>query len=106
MRSVFETVGMVGIGLSVVAYLPQVSHLIRERCSAGISARAWTLWLISSFLVGALAVYRQDYVFISLATSSLLSSTAVLVLARRYRDRTCPTTHHLLVQSAPNDQVR
>ena len=93
MRSLFEILGMVGIGLSVVAYLPQVLHLMKEHCSAGISARAWGLWLVSSVLVGSLAVYRRDYVFISLTASSLLSSTAVLVLARRYRANVC-TTHH------------
>lgn len=65
---------MVGIGLSVVAYLPQVSHVAKERCSAGVSSRAWAMWLTSSLLVGALAVYRRDYVFISLAASGFLSS--------------------------------
>lgn len=101
MRSVFEALGMVGIGLSVLAYLPQVAHLVREHCSAGISSRAWTIWLASSLLVGALAVYRQDYVFISLAASSLLSSTAILVLARRYRNKACETHRPPLAQPLP-----
>ena len=91
MRSVFEALGMVGIGLSVFAYLPQVTHLSREHCSAGISPRAWAMWLASSLLVGSLAVYRRDYVFISLAATSLLSSTAILLLARRYRGMACST---------------
>ena len=91
MRSVFETLGMLGIGLSVVAYVPQVSHLSREHCSAGISPRAWAMWLASSLLVGSLAVYRRDYVFISLAITSLLSSTVILLLARRYQGMACST---------------
>lgn len=101
MRSLFETLGMVGIGLSIVAYLPQVTHLAREHCSAGISSRAWTIWIASSLLVGALAVYRRDYVFISLAASSLLSSTAILVLARRYRNQACDTHHVPLARPLP-----
>jgi len=100
-RSVFETLGMVGIGLSVVAYLPQVRHLAREHCSAGISPRAWTMWLASSLLVGALAVYRSDYVLISLAATSLLSSTAILFLARRYRGMACGTHPHPIGQPLP-----
>ncbi|MGH8946237.1 MAG: PQ-loop domain-containing transporter [Acidimicrobiia bacterium] len=98
MRSTFEILGMVGIGLSVVAYLPQVSHLTREHCSSGISTRAWSLWLASSFLVGALAVYRGDFVLISLAATSLLSSTAILILALRFRGRACDTHRHSLAR--------
>lgn len=89
MRPLFEALGMVGIGLSVLAYLPQVRHLAREHCSAGISQRAWNMWLVSSLLVGALAVYRRDYVFVSLAATSLMSSAAVVLLARKYRGTVC-----------------
>lgn len=92
---------MVGIGLSVVAYLPQVRHLAREHCSAGVSPRAWAMWLASSLLIGALAVYRRDYVFISLAASSLFSSTAILLLARRYRGMACATHQHPVLQALP-----
>ena len=101
MRSVFETLGMVGVGLSVVAHLPQVRHLTSEHCSAGISPKAWTMWLGSSLLIGALAVYRRDYVFISLAATSLLSSTAILLLALRYRGKACATHPHPLGQPLP-----
>lgn len=92
---------MIGIGLSVVAYLPQVSHLAKEHCSAGVSPKAWAMWLASSLLVGALAVYRRDYVFISLAASSLLSSTAILLLARKYRGMACSTHRHHVLQPLP-----
>lgn len=101
MKSMFEAMGMIGIGLSVVAYLPQLSHLAKERCSAGVSPEAWGMWLASSLLVGALAVYRRDYVFISLAASSLLSSTAILLLARRYRGMACGTHRHRLLEPIP-----
>lgn len=101
MRSMFEALGILGISLSVVAYLPQVSHLAREHCAAGISTRAWSLWLASSFLIGTLAVYRGDYVFISLAATSLVSSLAILLLARRYRYTACDTHRHPLAQPVP-----
>lgn len=101
MRPIFETLGIIGIGLSVVAYLPQVVHLTKEHCSAGISVRAWSLWLASSVLVGALAVYREDFVFIGLAASSLASSTAVLVLARKHRYMACETHRHPIAEPVP-----
>jgi len=96
MRSVFETLGLVGIGLSIVAYLPQMIHLAREHCSEGVSPRAWTMWLAGSLMVGALAVYRRDYVLISLAATSLFSSAAILLLARRYRGMACSTHQYAI----------
>jgi uncharacterized protein with PQ loop repeat len=69
----FEMLGAAGIAISALAYLPQVIHLAKEHCSAGISGRAWAMWLTSSMLVGALAVHRKDIVFIILQLSTLTS---------------------------------
>jgi lipid-A-disaccharide synthase-like uncharacterized protein len=92
---VFEVLGVTGIAISVAAYLPQVVHLAREHCSAGVSWRAWAMWLVSSVLVGALAVHRGDSVFILLQASSLTSAAAILFLARRFRGMVCATHAHL-----------
>lgn len=62
----FELIGIAGIAISMLAYLPQVVHLAREHCSAGVSRRAWAMWVISSLLIGALALHREDPVFILL----------------------------------------
>lgn len=104
MTPIFEALGMVGVGLSVVGYFPQVRHLLKEQCSAGFSSRAWALWLASSLMVGALAIYRKDYVFISLVASSLFSSAAILVIARRYRGLACST--HRPVSLSPYKRDR
>jgi hypothetical protein len=48
--TVFEFLGIAGISIGVLAYMPQVVHLWREHCSAGVSARAWAMWLTSSLL--------------------------------------------------------
>ncbi len=87
----FELLGMAGIAISVLAYLPQVVHLARERCSAGISRRSWAMWLLGSMLVGALALHRRDLVFILLQVSSLTSAAIILALAQRYRGMVCET---------------
>jgi uncharacterized protein with PQ loop repeat len=88
---VFEILGMAGIAISVLAYLPQVVHLIRERCSAGVSRRAWAMWILSSLLIGALALHRRDPVFVLLQLSSLTSATLIVFFASRYRGMVCPT---------------
>jgi lipid-A-disaccharide synthase-like uncharacterized protein len=87
--SVFEMLGVAGIAISMLAYVPQVVHLGREHCSAGVSRRAWAMWLLSSVLIGTLAVYRQDPVFILLQVSTLTSAAIILFLAHKYRGMVC-----------------
>src|SRR6185437_15967468 len=81
--------GIAGITISMLAYVPQVVHLGREHCSAGISRRAWAMWLVASLLVGALAIHRGDLVFIALQFSTLTSAAVILYLAQKYRGLVC-----------------
>ena len=85
----FEVLGIGGIAISMLAYLPQVVHLAKEHCSAGVSRRAWAMWLVSSLLIGALALHRHDLVFILLQISSLTAAAIILFLAQRYRGMVC-----------------
>lgn len=94
MPSLFEALGIVGIAISVLAYVPQVVYLGREHCSAGISRRAWAMWLASGLLVGALAVSRRDPVFILLQIANLTSTAVILFLSWRYRGMTCAVHAH------------
>ena len=84
-----DLLGVVGITISIVAYIPQVVHLAREHCSAGVSPKAWTLWLISALLVSIVAFERRDVVFIMLQLSTLTSATVILILAHRYQGMAC-----------------
>jgi lipid-A-disaccharide synthase-like uncharacterized protein len=93
---VFEILGIVGIAISVAAYVPQVVHLGREHCSAGVSSRAWGMWLVSCLLVGALAVHQRDVVFVLLQASTLISAAVILYLARKYRGMACEPHAYLL----------
>ena len=85
----FEILGITGIAISVAAYVPQVVHLGREHCSAGVSSRAWVMWLASSLLIGALAMHRHDPVFMLLQGCSLTSAALILFLVHRYRGLVC-----------------
>ena len=67
----FGIFGGVGIAISMLAYLPQIVHIAKEHCSAGVSSRAWMMWLLSSLLIGALALHRHDIVSILLQVSLL-----------------------------------
>jgi uncharacterized protein with PQ loop repeat len=46
-----EWLGFAAIALSALAYLPQVTHLIKEHCSAGLSLRAYCMWVVSAVLL-------------------------------------------------------
>jgi uncharacterized protein with PQ loop repeat len=90
----FEILGTIGVAIAVIAYVPQIVHLGREHCSAGVSSPAWMLWLVSSLLIGALAVERREPVFIALQVINLISIALTLVLARRYRGMVCEFHAH------------
>ena len=91
-----DVIGVLGILISVTAYVPQVVHLAREHCSAGVSSRAWVMWLVSGLLVGLVAVTRGDLVFILLQASTFTSAAVILVLARRYKGMACETHAHMV----------
>jgi hypothetical protein len=100
--TIFELLGVTGIAIGVSAYVPQVVHLAREHCSAGVSGRAWAMWLASSLLIGALALHRRDPVFIALQASSLGSTAAIVFLAHRYRGMVCEGHLHLRPDAQPD----
>jgi lipid-A-disaccharide synthase-like uncharacterized protein len=92
---VFQILGILGVAISVAAYVPQVVHLWREGCSAGVSSRAWAMWLVSSVLILALALHQREPVFIALQVINLASITVTLLLARKYRGMVCEFHAHL-----------
>jgi uncharacterized membrane protein HdeD (DUF308 family) len=66
--------GFVGAGLTGAAYIPQISHLIRARCSAGISRLAFGVWLLASLLITARAIAVQAGVFIVLGVIQIVAT--------------------------------
>jgi hypothetical protein len=50
MENLLPVIGDVGTGIVIGAYVPQIWHLWSEHCSAGISERAYALWVLSSAL--------------------------------------------------------
>lgn len=80
--------GFVGALIVAAGYGPQIWHLYKQHCSAGISLKAWALWLVSGVLFLAHAVNIQDAVFITLNVVGLVAVSIVLTLARRYQGMT------------------
>jgi uncharacterized protein with PQ loop repeat len=90
MLTTTEIAGFIGAGLAGAAYVPQISHLIRARCSAGISRLAFAVWLLASFLVTARAIAIHAGVFVVLGGIQIMATTLIVFYATRYKDMYCP----------------
>ena len=84
-----QILGFIGTGLVVVAYVPQIHHLLKEHCSAGISIRAYALWFSASLLFLVHAIMIRDVVFISVQVGNVIAICIIWFLARRYEKDMC-----------------
>ncbi|SRR5713101_3311179 len=84
-----QVLGFVGTGVVAGAYVPQIWHLVKEHCSAGISIRAYFLWFLASVLFLVHAAMIKDIVFILVQVVNLLAIAAVVVYAKRYEKQIC-----------------
>jgi len=91
MLNATEIAGFVGAGLAGAAYIPQISHLIRAHCSAGISRLAFAVWLLASVLTTARAIAIHAGVFIALGGIQIVATTLIMLYAARYKDTPCPS---------------
>ena len=91
MLTATEIAGFAGAGLAGAAYVPQISHLIRARCSAGISRLAFEAWLLASVLTTARAIAIHADVFIALGGIQIAATTVITLCATRYKDTPCPS---------------
>jgi len=90
MLTATEIAGFAGAGLAGAAYVPQISHLIRARCSGGISRLAFEVWLLASVLTTARAIAIHAAVFITLGGIQIVATALIMLCATRYKDTPCP----------------
>ena len=82
-------VGLLGAALAALAYLPQIWHLMAERCAAGVSAAAFAVWLVASTLMLAHAVAIDAVVFITLSAFQIVATGVILAFAILLRGARC-----------------
>jgi uncharacterized protein with PQ loop repeat len=82
--------GFVGTGLVIVGYIPQIVHLIKERCTAGISIPAFSLWCVASLLFVIYAAMIRDPVFVVLQTVNLVAGGIIIGFSKKYQGHVCP----------------
>jgi uncharacterized protein with PQ loop repeat len=83
-------IGLTGALIGGYAYVPQITHLVKERCSAGISRGAFALWLVSSILVTVNAVFINSIVFIILGAIQIGATATIFFFSTRFRGQVCP----------------
>jgi len=87
-------IGFLGTALVITAYLPQIHHLIKEHCSAGISIKAYGLWFVAAMLMLVHAVGIQDSVFMALQGYQIAACALIIVFGTKYKDSVCETHRH------------
>ena len=89
-----QIIGWAGTALVVIAYLPQIYHLLVQKCAWGISILTWVIWLIGSLLLLMYCILRRDILFSVVQSINISAIVTTIFLARR-SNTICP--HHLSV---------
>jgi uncharacterized protein with PQ loop repeat len=87
--SISATLGAAATVLVILGYLPQIGHLIRERCSAGISVPAFAMWLAASALFLIHAALIDDVVFLVAQAVNLTAGGIIVALCQTYQGHVC-----------------
>jgi uncharacterized protein with PQ loop repeat len=87
-----EFIGWIGTALVIIAYYPQIHHLIVERCAWGISVLTWLIWLIASILLLTYCIFRGDVLLCVVQGINIAAIATTIILVRR-SNNICP--YHL-----------
>ena len=88
--TISEGLGMAATGLVIAGYVPQIGHLIKESCTAGISVPAFLVWCVASTLFLFHAALIDDPVFVAAQSINLGAGVVIVVFCRRLEGRRCP----------------
>ena len=94
-----QILGLVGTCIVAAAYIPQIRHLIKEHCSAGISIRAYALWFLAALFFLAYAGMIGDIVFIIAQVLNLAAICLIVIYSKRYENKLCIMHRDVLLDS-------
>jgi uncharacterized protein with PQ loop repeat len=89
-----KLMGFLGTTLVIAAYLPQIRHLIKERCTGGISVKAYCMWFAAALLLLVHAIAIHDPVFIMLQGYQLAACGLIIFFCWKYKGSVCETHRH------------
>ncbi len=82
--------GVLGTGLVIAGYVPQIYHLIKERCTAGLSLPAFVVWCSASLLFLMHATMIRDVVFVGVQMVNLAAGGIIVAFCKKYDGQVCP----------------
>jgi uncharacterized protein with PQ loop repeat len=97
-----EVLGIVATGLVIGGYVPQIVHLVKERCTAGISIPAFALWCVASLLFLIHAAMIEDAVFVGVQTVNLVAGGLIVAFCKKYEGEVCPFHRHVYGERIPH----
>ena len=89
-----EAIGWMGTALVVIAYYPQIHHLLVERCAWGISVLTWVIWFVASTLLLIYCILRREAMLSVVQAVNITAIVTTIILVRR-SNSICP--HHLKI---------
>ena len=84
-----QWIGFLATSMIVVAYIPQLLHMFRAKCTAGVSTPAYLMWSLASAALFAYAINIGDMVFMILHGYQLLTTTTIFIIAWKNGDCKC-----------------
>jgi uncharacterized protein with PQ loop repeat len=82
--------GYLGTALVIIAYIPQIRHLMKMHCGEGVSLSAYVLWTASSAFLCVYAIFSAEYIFIALQGYHAFACGLILLFGMKYRNSRCP----------------
>lgn len=84
-----EVAGYAGAALAGAAYVPQIAHMVRERCVTGISKPAFLVWFVASALVLVHATATGEMAFVVLGVLQTSATGFITAYVTVYSGRYC-----------------
>jgi uncharacterized protein with PQ loop repeat len=82
--------GTIGTALVIIAYIPQIRHLLVARCGAGVSLGAYVIWCSASTLLCVYAIIADEPIFVLLQGYHAVACALILGLSVKYKGSRCP----------------
>ena len=87
--SLSQLLGFLGTTIVAAAYIPQIRHLVKEHCSAGISMNAYALWCVASIFFLIHGAMIRDVAFVFVQVVNLIAILAILICVKKYGRQMC-----------------
>jgi uncharacterized protein with PQ loop repeat len=81
--NISQLAGLAGTGLVIVGYVPQIYHLIKERCTVGLSLPAFAVWSLASLLFLIHAALIRDVVFIGVQVVNIVAGGVIFAFCKK-----------------------